>query len=219
MISSDAGSEAIARGIRDGAQYFLAKPVEPAMLLAVVSASLQAAAEARRARDALPQTALALGLLRQARFTIRTFDDCRLLARALAPLCPRADGAVLALQELMFNAVEHGNLGIDYATKSALLLADRYHDELERRLGDPVLGRRRASVDLQRDDTGVRIHITDEGDGFAWEPYLELSAERMFDAHGRGIPMARLSGVDRLDYLGKGNEVLLQWERRPDDQV
>lgn len=33
--------------------------------------------------------------------------------------------------------------------------------------------------------------ITDEGDGFDWKPYLEMSMERMMENHGRGIAMSR----------------------------
>jgi hypothetical protein len=47
--------------------------------------------------------------------------------------CPQPDRVALGLRELMINTVEHGNLGIDYAGKSQLLLDGDLAAELERR--------------------------------------------------------------------------------------
>ena len=37
---------------------------------------------------------------------------------------------------------------------------------------------------------------------------MEMSPERAFDTHGRGIAMSRLLSFDALDYRGCGNEVV-----------
>lgn len=58
----------------------------------------------------------------------------------------------------------------------------------------------------------MRQPVTDnvlqqEGDGFERQHYLELDPERAFDAHGRGIAMAHMTGLEQMRYLGKGNTV------------
>lgn len=50
--------------------------------------------------------------------------------------------------------------------------------------------------------------MTDEGNGFDWNKYLEMSPDRAFDMHGRGIAMARMLSFDDLQYQGKGNVVV-----------
>lgn len=39
----------------------------------------------------------------------------------------------------------------------------------------------------------LSFRIRDQGAGFNWQGYLEMSPERAFDTHGRGIAMARTS--------------------------
>ncbi|HLD95062.1 MAG TPA: response regulator, partial [Alphaproteobacteria bacterium] len=52
------------------------------------------------------------------------------------------------------------------------------------------------------------IRIKDQGNGFDWKKYLELSPERATDPHGRGIAMAKTLSFSRLEYQGCGNEVV-----------
>jgi anti-sigma regulatory factor (Ser/Thr protein kinase) len=115
---------------------------------------------------------------------------------------------VLGLSELMINAVEHGNLGIGYAQKSALIDQGRLADEIRERLARPEFAGRRAELEVSRDENEVRFLIRDQGAGFDWQGYLEMSPDRAFDTHGRGIAMSRIISFDRLEYRGCGNEVL-----------
>lgn len=211
LETGDADARSIADGIRAGAYFYLTKPLDRTLLLAVAGAAIASARESIAARGGLPSNAGPVGLLTDARFELRTFEEARDLARTLAPLCPNPEGAVLALLELMVNAIEHGNLGIDYAHKTTLVIEGRLQDEIERRLQDPLLGRRRATLVLHRSATEVSVTIKDEGEGFDWNDYLELSPKRMFDPNGRGILIARGSGVDRLEYEGRGNVVTATW--------
>ena len=53
-----------------------------------------------------------------------------------------------------------------------------------------------------------RVTITDQGNGFDWQTYMEFNPERVFDLHGRGIAMSKAISFDSLEYLGKGNCVV-----------
>jgi anti-sigma regulatory factor (Ser/Thr protein kinase) len=63
-------------------------------------------------------------------------------------------------------------------------------------------------VAFAKENDEIRITITDEGEGFDWQSYLTLSPERAMDNHGRGIAMAGLLSFSRLEYRGRGNEVV-----------
>lgn len=73
------------------------------------------------------------------------------------------------------------------------------------RLADVRRGARTARVRVTRAGGEVVFEIEDEGAGFDWSKYLEVSAERAFDSHGRGISMARSLSFSTIQYLGAGN--------------
>lgn len=144
---------------------------------------------------------LARGWFRNAR------DIARLLPRLLRH-CSNPDLARLGLSELMVNAVEHGNLALSHADKTAALAAGTWAQQITARLADRDLGERRAHIALFSTQQSLRILICDEGAGFDWQPFLTLSAARETQAHGRGIALARLLSFSALEYLGDGSVAL-----------
>jgi CheY-like chemotaxis protein/anti-sigma regulatory factor (Ser/Thr protein kinase) len=211
LATSEDRIERFDEGVRAGAYFYLTKPFERSLLLAVLKAAIDAAQERQATREALSHGRRAVQLLEHGRFSLSNLDEARALARVLGGLCPEPEAGILALQELLINGVEHGNLEIDYPTKTQLVLDGTWHDEVALRLADPRLGQRRVTVDYRRDADEVAMTITDEGAGFDWEPYLTLDPARMFDPHGRGIAMAAANGTIRLQYQGAGNVVAVSW--------
>jgi DNA-binding response OmpR family regulator len=198
----------IAEGIAAGVYYYLTKPFNYRLLLAVVKAALEARAEHAALVAATGRITATFGLMKAARFQFRTGAEARELSSVLAAMTARPDNVALGLSELLLNAVEHGNLGISYREKSELLLAGKLQDEIQRRLEASPWAARWAAVDVERGDQGVRFCITDEGDGFDPTCYLDLDPARALDPNGRGIAMARLISFSTLEYQGKGNVVV-----------
>jgi len=108
----------------------------------------------------------------------------------------------------MVNAVEHGNLGITYEEKSALLEAGGWLAEVERRLTLPEHRGKRVDVRVLRCDDELRFTICDRGNGFEWSRYLDIDPRRAFDRHGRGILMARHVSFSSIEFRGTGSEVV-----------
>jgi len=144
-------------------------------------------------------------MLRRGTFRFQTLDQARVLASTLAGGTPEPERVVTGLSELFVNAVEHGNLAIDYDTKSELQESGGWLDEINRRLELPEYSDRYATVEVEMRDESIGWKITDEGAGFDWQKYVELDPERAFDSHGRGIVMSKLMSFDRLHYEGPGN--------------
>lgn len=200
--------DSIREGLIQGAYYYLTKPFQAEVLLAVVGAALQQSREYRDMVNSVRRAERPLALLHNGSFRYRDLEEGRLLANYLAHACPEPERVVQGLQELLVNAVEHGNLGISYADKGALLLAGALQEEVQRRLQMPEYRDRHIEVDFQRQPESLRFTIQDQGDGFDWESYLDFSPERAFDLHGRGIAMAGKLSFDRLEYQGNGNTVI-----------
>lgn len=199
--------EQMAEGMRLGAYYYLAKPFPRQALEVVVSTALADSESQQAMRHALARTQHVLHLLHEARFRFRTLGEARALAAELANRAAAPAMVVIGLTELLINAVEHGNLGIDYAAKSRLLTEGVWHEEVERRLADPGYAGRQALVICRFEGPKATITIQDEGDGFEWQDYLEMHPDRAFDLHGRGIALARQISFTSLEYQGNGNTV------------
>lgn len=207
MQSAADSSEQVAEGLAAGAWYYLAKPYAPKALRSIVNAAL----DDRRNRKDLAHIGgrlqAILDLTEQASFRFRTLDEVSALSSTLAQMCPNPETVAMGLSELMLNAVEHGNLSIDYAEKGRLIEEGLWQEEVERRLADPAQAGRHAIVELRRDPACLSFTIRDRGPGFDWQRYLDLDPSRAFDSHGRGIAMARHLAFASMEYRGAGNEV------------
>jgi anti-sigma regulatory factor (Ser/Thr protein kinase) len=115
---------------------------------------------------------------------------------------------VYGLNELMVNAVEHGNLGISYDKKMQLVLEGRWQEEIENRLAQPEYSRKYAILEYEASEKGRTVKIIDQGKGFDWNSYLDLSPSRATDPNGRGIAIAKMRSFPTLEYRGSGNEVI-----------
>jgi two-component system, cell cycle response regulator len=118
-----------------------------------------------------------------------------------------------ALTELLFNAVEHGNLKISGRDKQQAIAEDRYERLLEERLAQSCLKDRkiRIHVTSDADAKSLSYRIVDEGKGFEWRALLNQSSAtcRTEDACGRGIFLTRSFFPD-LVYNEQGNEVTIR---------
>ncbi len=203
--SSQDDMKSIREGMEQGAYYYLVKPIHPELLLAVINAALQQSRELRGMLAKLRLTERPIALLQTGVFHFRDLEEARLLAHYLALACPIPEQAILGLQELLMNAVEHGNLAISYTEKGSLILNGNWQDEIRQRLELPAFKNRFVAVHFQRQSDSITFIIQDQGEGFNWQDYLDFSPERAFDLHGRGIAMARKLSFDALTYQGNGN--------------
>ena len=206
--TAQSDKQSIREGLDNGAYYYLTKPFQPEILLAVVNAALQQAQDYQELADNVRRAESLLELLRQGSFRFHDLDQARSLAHNLARLCPEPQRAVQGLLELLVNAVEHGNLSISYADKGRLLMNGTWQQEVQHRLQLPEYRDRYVTVNFQRHADAVSFTIQDQGEGFNWRDYLDFSPERAFDLHGRGIAMACKLSVDQLHYQGNGNTVV-----------
>jgi DNA-binding response OmpR family regulator/anti-sigma regulatory factor (Ser/Thr protein kinase) len=200
----------VLEGLREGARYYLTKPLDPRIVLGVVRAALEEVNTRRYLWEEIEIAQSALSLMKYGRFIFRTFAQCQRLAPSLALACPNPKRVVVGLSELLVNALEHGNLGITYDEKSMLVENCQWHEEVERRQGLPENASKYVVVDFLCLSNCLRFRIRDMGNGFHWERYLQPDPKRMFDNHGRGILMAQWDAFDRITYKGIGNCVTVE---------
>jgi len=209
LQTAAASTESVREGLSAGAYYYLTKPYEKPILLAIVRSAIEGYALHRHMRSQAQSVSHAFTLLSAGRFHFRTLAEARSLATLVAGLFPDPEKVGVGIYELMLNAVEHGNLGITYQEKSALLATGSWEKDVLRRLAMPEYAARYATVEFDREPGSILLVIRDQGTGFDWRPYLEFTPERAYDLHGRGIAIAHQLCFTSLEYRGTGNEVVI----------
>ncbi|BEV72837.1 MULTISPECIES: response regulator [unclassified Paludibacterium] len=214
MQTAVGAAASVQEGLSQGAFYYLTKPFSREMLLAVIEAAVSHWDRHAYFRELANQQAEALGYLSQARFAFRTHQEAQWVTALLARACPHPERVATGLFELLVNAIEHGNLRLSYSEKTRLQAEGQWEAELSRRLADPQLGQHQVQLDYHRSADTIRFTITDQGDGFDWEHFLDTEAISYLESHGRGILIARKLSFDRVRYQGNGScvtaEIALQ---------
>jgi len=131
------------------------------------------------------------------------------LAAGLSTLAADPASVALGLVELLINGIEHGNLGITFHDKAALLAADRWEQEVEARLERPDNADKFVRARARREGGLIRIAIRDCGPGFDWRRYIDLDESRALHPNGRGIAVARHIAFRSLEFVEPGNEVIV----------
>ena len=211
VMAREAPELMIVQALRIGATDYLHKPVTEEELAYAL----------QRARNLLPGDIADIPGLSQSEYRLTVDSDpahipevISWLIKTTALNLPPIRRLHLrgALQELLFNAVEHGNLEIDYREKQEALTESRYEELLARRLAQARLRDRRVIIHVLYDKkaNNLMYRITDEGKGFKWRNLLTRSDEvcESEDVNGRGICLAR-SFFPSLAYNERGNEVTI----------
>jgi anti-sigma B factor antagonist len=129
----------------------------------------------------------------------------------LGPDCSAGDlhAIRISLVEVLMNAIEHGNLGIDSDQKPAALARDRFEQLVEERQSQEPYASRLVTLSYTLTAAYISITIRDEGVGFDWQSVARMPlAEEMPSAHGRGLLIVR-SFMDCCIFHHPGNTVTL----------
>ena len=197
----------LVEGFQCGAHGYLAKPINPQLLLAMIRSTIQSDNERYCLQRDIKLLKMALRLTLNTSCRFKTLEEAEALAFLLGNICPEPDRVRSGLYELFVNAVEHGNLEISYSEKTQLILENRWQTEIESRLCQPRFKDRFVNVDIEQQSNGYDVLITDQGSGFDFVQFLDFDVKRIFDVHGKGIAMATKLYLDEVEYLGCGNQV------------
>ncbi|MEC4672886.1 MAG: response regulator, partial [Nitrospirota bacterium] len=208
MQTAAASPEEIREGIEAGAFYYLTKPYTKEVLVAIVQAAVSDFTQGQSLKRELHEQSQIFRCLDSAHFHFHTVDEARTLALLLAHACPEPDRVAMGLLDVLVNAVEHGNLQISFDDKTRLQQDGEWETEIARRLQLPEFADKQATIRFHRSADAIEFIITDQGLGFDWKRYLDMSPDLAFASHGRGIAMARALSFDTLEYRGIGNEVV-----------
>lgn len=146
------------------------------------------------------------GIIQQQYFQVQTFEEARKLAHNLSKKFPHPNQAELGLNELLMNAIEHGNLNISFEEKHKILQNNDWMNTVYERLFMQENKKKKVFIMFEKTASCVSIHIQDQGDGFNWQHYLGKAPNAQINGHG--IFLAKNYAFDCLEYYGNGNYVV-----------
>jgi two-component system, HptB-dependent secretion and biofilm response regulator len=124
-------------------------------------------------------------------------------------------GLLLAINEIISNALEHGNLGITGIDKDRMLKDDTYDKHIETLETDGLLSQKTITIKSFRGKNNchcshfMKILVEDEGAGFdVEEAFKILHIEDTAAFRGRGIPMS-MEFTDGLFYDDRGTKAIM----------
>jgi len=197
----------ILEGLQAGAYYYLTKPYKRDDLRNIVNAAVSDSIKYQKLKGETAKVFAAFACIKKGEFEVYTPEQGEQLSALLSSACPRPKKIVVGLWELILNGIEHGNLGISYEEKSKLNQDNQWLEEIHRRLSLKENETKSVEIQMNRYEDSIEFIIQDQGDGFKWDNYLDLSPQRAFDSHGRGIAMACTYSFDKVEYHGSGNLV------------
>ncbi len=117
----------------------------------------------------------------------------------------------MGLNEMIVNAMEHGNLNITFDEKTRAQEEGRLFDFMKERRLLPEYRDKKVSIDYHIDESRAIYRITDMGSGFDYKKIMarvkdEVNQKEL--SHGRGILMTQ-TVFNKVEYNNKGNQVLL----------
>ena len=207
LQTSDRNPDNIKKTLELGAFYYLIKPITRETLKSVVNAALKDYENHLETHNTVQHLMRIMPLMQAATFHYKTLDEAKSLSSLLALMTHDPKNVAIGFFEIFANAVEHGNLGITYDEKTALINQNQLNADIQRRLALPEYRDKFVTVTVNSDNQKLKVTITDMGDGFDFEKYLEFSIDRIMDNHGRGIMMAKSLSFDELIYSNGGRTV------------
>jgi FixJ family two-component response regulator len=197
--------------LRAGATNFIVKPFDLEELHKIIQTTLQRVAEAGSF------TAINQYLSQfQRSFSLPTSEDelvhlNRLFQHDLhgfgfSP--SKISNYLLLLQELLFNAIYHGNLEISSEVRKEGLDGQRkFHELVVARQADPDYSERTVKLSWFWREDYLGITVRDDGPGFDWQLWLEKTVNiDSLGASGRGMMLIQ-SFADKIEFNERGNEI------------
>ena len=214
ILTGEGSGDVAARALQLGANNYLHKPVADKQLrhlLRQYATLISERVSTCEIERMVARRTLSIVIDNQLDHTTRVAQFLVTEVGRTMPEKERMD-VTLGLDELICNAIEHGNLEISQAEKEkALSEPDGLNKLHAQRLADPRIAARRVRIDFTYGkDEGFEWIISDEGAGFDWQTVPSpLDEDGIEKPCGRGVFLGQLL-FDQIEYRGKGNVVCIR---------
>jgi CheY-like chemotaxis protein/anti-sigma regulatory factor (Ser/Thr protein kinase) len=214
LMTGQGNEDVLIKALRGGATNFFKKPFNVKELIDEIRKVVEFRLEAARSSLFSPLLVEETKTFVMPRADSPFFPIINQITLQLPCLMPQEDilNLKIGIEEIITNAIEHGNLGISFEEKReaiqegrlARLIADKGRESDS--AGRAVRITSRLSPEL------FEIRIRDDGRGFDWRTLPAVEPENLLAFNGRGIFLTKIY-FDEVAYNDSGNEVTLRKHR------
>jgi len=213
IITTAWGSEDYAiNALRSGANNYLKKPIERKNLLDLLkkyNSLVESRKLAKKAEGEIVESYIKL------EFKTNFQHIPSIVNQLLSEIGDNIDevdktNIELGLDELVTNAIEHGNLQISYNDKYEATENNSLTELYEERMQNPEFANKKIITEFTYNKEWIEWVITDEGKGFDWKTIPDpTTTGHLMDLNGRGIFITHFL-FDEMEYIGRGNKVRIR---------
>ena len=114
----------------------------------------------------------------------------------------------IGIEEMLTNAIEHGNLGINFKEKNKAIENGNFGELLDSKVHEGNNRYKKVFVYSQLSKDKLQITIRDEGNGFDWRAIVNSFPNNFLTYNGRGIFLTKIF-YDEVIFNEQGNEVTI----------
>lgn len=207
MLTAKSDADSITEGISAGVLHYISKPIDKKLLQSVISNVTDQIKQQKEIGQAMQIFDSGFETLDAADFEFKYFEETEGMGHFLSKFFPEPHRVLSGVQNLLINALEHGNLKVQHKKKSKDFNFQEWRKEILEKQNLPDNKNKSIRVSFRKGDEDITLTIEDDGDGFEWKRYLDLDPSNALKNFGRGIAMANKINFDKVEYNEKGNKV------------
>jgi CheY-like chemotaxis protein len=211
LMTGQGNEDVLLKALRGGASNFFKKPFNVKELIDEVRKVVDFRLEAARSTLYSPLLVEESKSFVMPRADSPYFPIINQITLQLPCVLPTEDilNIKIGIEEMITNAIEHGNLGISFEEKNTAIEEGRLQDLIAERSEKSNTQGRRIFISSRLSPAQFEITIEDEGSGFDWRRLPALAAENLLAYNGRGIFLTKIY-FDEVVYNEKGTAVTLR---------
>ncbi|MGA2976745.1 MAG: response regulator [Spirochaetia bacterium] len=215
LMTGQGNEDVLLRALRGGASNFFKKPFNVRELVEEIRKVVDFRLEAARSSLFSPLLNEETKSFIIPKADSPYFPIINQITLQLPCLLPEEDilNLKIGIEEMITNALEHGNLGISFDEKNRAIQEGHLAELIADRARESDAHGRKVYISSRLSTQIFEITIRDEGRGFDWRQLPAVAPENLLAFNGRGIFITKIY-FDEVSYNENGNEVTLR-KRRP----
>jgi sigma-B regulation protein RsbU (phosphoserine phosphatase) len=211
LMTGQGNEDVLLKALRGGASNFFKKPFNVRELIDEIRKVVEFRLEAARSSLFSPLLVEETKKFVLPKADAPFFPIINQITLQLPCLLPQEDilNLKIGIEEIITNAIEHGNLGISFEEKNKAIQDGRLGELIADRGRESDAAGRAVRINSRLTPEMFEIVICDDGSGFDWRTLPAVAPENLLAFNGRGIFLTKIS-FDEVVYNDAGNEVTLR---------
>ncbi|MGA2478570.1 MAG: response regulator [Spirochaetia bacterium] len=215
LMTGQGNEDVLLNALRGGATNFFKKPFNIRELIEEIRKVVEFRLEAARSTLFSPFLVEETKRFVMPRADSAYFPIINQITLQLPCLLPEGEilNLKIGIEEMIANAIEHGNLGISFEEKNRAIEEGRLAELMAERGSQSDAAGRAVHIDARLTSEYFEISIRDEGKGFAWRDLPAVAPESLLSFNGRGIFLTKIY-FDEVTYNETGTMVTLRKRKK-----